>query len=129
MVDHGIVLGYLISSKGIEVDRAKIEVISSLSHPTNVRALRSFLGHVGFYRRFIKNFSKIALPLSKLLQKDIDFVFDDSYKQAFDELKAHLISPPILSAPNWALPFELACDASNSAVGVMLGQKHSKFPM
>jgi hypothetical protein len=73
MVEHGIVLGHVISSKGVEVDKSKIDVISSLPYPTCVREVRSFLGHAGFYRRFIQDFSKIALPLSQLLQKEVDF--------------------------------------------------------
>ena len=76
MVEQGIVLGHVVSSKGIEVDRAKIDVISALPYPTTVREVRSFLGHVGFYRRFIKDFSKIAGPLCNLLKNDQEFDFD-----------------------------------------------------
>ncbi|RDX90219.1 Retrovirus-related Pol polyprotein from transposon 17.6, partial [Mucuna pruriens] len=78
MVTEGIVLGHLVSNRGIEVDKSKIDIITSLPNPTSVWEVRSFLGHAGFYRRFIKNFSKIALPLSKLLQKDVEFNFDQS---------------------------------------------------
>ncbi|RDX77275.1 Retrovirus-related Pol polyprotein from transposon 17.6, partial [Mucuna pruriens] len=117
MVTEGIVLGHLVSNRGIEVDKAKIDVITSLPNPASVREVRSFLGHVGFYRRFIKNFSKLALPLSKLLQKDVEFNFDQPCIKAFQELKNRLTSAPILQAPNWDLPFELMCDASNSALG------------
>ena len=127
MVGSGIVLGHLVSKKGIEVDRAKIEVIASLPYPTNLKELRSFLGHCGFYRRFVKDFSKIASPLSKLLQKDMEFVFDDECKIAFNTLKSLLTSPPILAAPDWNYDFELSCDASHSAVGAMLGQKIDKL--
>ena len=67
MVNEGVVLGHLVSKRSIEVDKAKIDVIASLSYPTSVREVRSFLGHAGFYRRFIQDFSKIAMPLSKLL--------------------------------------------------------------
>ena len=76
MVEQGTILGHVVSSKGIEVDRAKIDIIHSLPYPTSVWEVRSFLGHVGFYQRFINNFSKIVLPLCKLLQKDEAFVFD-----------------------------------------------------
>jgi hypothetical protein len=75
MVREGIVLGHLISERGIEVDRAKIEVIEQLPPPVNVKGIRSFLGHVGFYRRFIKDFSHIARPLTNLLAKDVSFDF------------------------------------------------------
>ncbi|RDX62939.1 hypothetical protein CR513_58680, partial [Mucuna pruriens] len=123
MVTEGIVLGHLVSNRGIEVDKAKIDIITSLPNPTSVREVRSFLGHAGFYRRFIKNFSKLALPLSKLLKKDVEFNFDQPCIEAFQELKSRLTSAPILQAPNWDLPFELMCDASNSALGTVLGQK------
>ncbi|RDX94156.1 Retrovirus-related Pol polyprotein, partial [Mucuna pruriens] len=100
MVTEGIVLGHLVSNRGIEVDKAKIDIITSLPNPASVREVRSFLGHAGFYRRFIKNFSKLALPLSRLLQKDVEFNFDQPYIEAFQELKNQLTSTPILQAPN-----------------------------
>nr|GEW22001.1 reverse transcriptase domain-containing protein [Tanacetum cinerariifolium] len=75
MVKEGIVLGHKISKKGIEVDKAKIDVISKLPHPTTVKGIRSFLSHAGFYRRFIKDFSKIARPMTRFLEKDTPFVF------------------------------------------------------
>ncbi|XP_031116495.1 uncharacterized protein LOC116020153 [Ipomoea triloba] len=112
-----------LSSKGIEVDRAKVDVIKSLPYPTSVREVRSFLGHAGFYRRFIKDFSKISNPLCRLLQKDVTFEFDEACKNAFDTLKDMLTSAPIIQSPNWDLPFELMCDASNYAVGAVLGKK------
>ena len=77
MVHEEIVLGHKISSQGIEVDKAKIEVIEKLPPPTSVKAIRSFLGHAGFYRRFIKDFSKITKPLTNLLVKDVKFDFSD----------------------------------------------------
>ncbi|RDX71152.1 Retrovirus-related Pol polyprotein from transposon 17.6, partial [Mucuna pruriens] len=83
MVTEGIVLGHLVSSRGIEVDKSKIDIITSLPNPAFVQEVHSFLVHAGFYRRFIKNFNKIALPLSKLLQKDVDFNFDQPCVEAF----------------------------------------------
>ena len=77
MVHQGIVLGHIISNQGIEVDKAKIKLISKLPSPTNVKTIRQFLGHAGFYRRFIKDFSKITKPLYQLLEKDAKFVWDD----------------------------------------------------
>ncbi|RDX74878.1 Retrovirus-related Pol polyprotein from transposon 17.6, partial [Mucuna pruriens] len=90
------------------------------------------LGHLvssrGFYQRFIKNFSKITLPLSKLLQKDVDFVFDQPCVDAFQVMKKRLMSAPILQAPNWEYLFELMCDVSNSMLGAVLGQRVDKQP-
>ena len=83
MVREGIVLGHLVSERGIEVDRAKIEVIEQLPPPVNIRGIRSFLGHAGFYRRFIKDFSHIARPLTNLLAKDVPFEFDDACLKSF----------------------------------------------
>ncbi|XP_071905746.1 uncharacterized protein [Coffea arabica] len=123
MLKEGIVLGHKISSNGIEVDQAKIEVIEKLPPPSNVKGIRSFLGHAGFYRRFIKDFSKIVKPLCDLLCKDTPFQFDDNCLVAFERLKKELISVPIITSPDWSLPFELMCDASDYAVGAVLGQK------
>ena len=80
---EGILLGHRISEKGIEVDRAKVEVIERLPLPISVKSVRSFLGHVGFYQRFFKDFSKIAHSLCKLLEKDCKFCFDESCLKAF----------------------------------------------
>ncbi|XP_019051970.1 PREDICTED: uncharacterized protein LOC109114178 [Nelumbo nucifera] len=118
---EGIVLGHKISQKGIEVDKAKVEAIEKLPPPSSVGSVRSFLGHVGFYRKFIKDFSKIAKPLSTLLQKEVAFEFSLECLQAFNTLKDKLINAPIMIAPDWTLPFELMCDASDSAVGAVLG--------
>jgi len=96
MVHEGIVLGHLVFSRGIEVDKAKIDVNTYLSYLASVWEVRSFLGHVGFYRRFIQDFSKIALPLSKLLQKNVDFVFDQPCKEAFEELRKRLTNSSIM---------------------------------
>ncbi|XP_072087222.1 uncharacterized protein [Arachis hypogaea] len=123
MVTEGIVLGHKISNRGIEVDRAKVELIEKLPPPSNVKAIRSFLGHAGFYRRFIRDFSKIAKPLSNLLVSDTPFVFDKNCMIAYELLKQKLFSAPIIAPPDWNLPFELMCDASNLAVGAVLGQR------
>nr|GFB39344.1 reverse transcriptase domain-containing protein [Tanacetum cinerariifolium] len=115
MVKVGIVLGHKISKKGIEVDKVKIEVISKLPHPTTVKGIRSFLGHAGFYRCFIKDFSKISRPMTHLLEKNSPFIFSNECIQAFRTLKDKLTEVPILVAPNWDQPFELMCDASDYA--------------
>jgi hypothetical protein len=95
MVREGIVLGQLVSKRGIDVDKAKIEVIEQLPPPLNVKGIRSFLGHTGFYCRFIKNFSYIARSLTNLLAKDVPFEFDDACIKSFETLKKALISAPI----------------------------------
>ncbi|KAK6125581.1 hypothetical protein DH2020_040674 [Rehmannia glutinosa] len=126
MVQEGIVLGHKISCRGIEVDKAKVETISKLPPPTTVKAIRSVLGHAGFYRRFIKDFSKIARPLTRLLEKDAVFDINDECLQAFNTLKEKLTTSPIMVAPDWSQPFELMCDASDYAVGAVLGQRKDK---
>ena len=127
MVQEGIVLGHRISIRGIEVDKAKIEVIEKLPPPSSVKGIRSFLSHAGFYRRFIKDFSRIAKPLSNLLVQGIPFKFDEQCVRAFSVLKDKLVSTPIVVAPNWDLPFELMCDASDYAIGAVLGQKSERI--
>ena len=127
MVKEGIVLGHRISEKGIEVDRDKVEVIERLHPPISVKGVRIFLGHAGSYRRFIKDFSKIAHPLCKVLEKDCKFYFDESCLKAFSELKEKLVSLPIISSPDWNSPFEVMCDVSGVALGVVLGQIKNKL--
>ncbi|GJR13582.1 reverse transcriptase domain-containing protein [Tanacetum coccineum] len=126
MVKEGIVLGHKISKSGIEVDRAKVDVIAKLPHPTSVKGVRSFLGHAGFYRRFIQDFSKIARPMTHLLEKETPFIFSKECIEAFNILKKKLTEAPILVAPDWDLPFEIMCDASDYAVGAVLGQRKTK---
>ncbi|GJR38997.1 reverse transcriptase domain-containing protein [Tanacetum coccineum] len=126
MVKEGIVLGHKISKSGIEVDRAKVEVIAKLPHPTTVKGVRSFLGHAGFYRRFIQDFSKIARPMTHLLEKETPFFFSEECIESFNTLKRKLTEAPILIAPDWDLPFELMCDASDFAIGAVLGQRKNK---
>ena len=77
MVTKGIVLGKKISATGLEVDQAKVAIIKTLLPTTTVKGIRSFIGHAGFYRRFIKEFSKISKPLCRLLEKDANFNFDE----------------------------------------------------
>nr|GFA07041.1 reverse transcriptase domain-containing protein [Tanacetum cinerariifolium] len=115
-----------ISKSGIEVDRAKVDVIAKLPHPTTFKDVRSFLGHAGFYRRFIEDFSKIARPMTHLLEKETPFVFSKEYIDAFNTLKKKLTEASILVVPDWNLAFELMCDASNYAIGAVLGQRKSK---
>ncbi|XP_024172206.1 uncharacterized protein LOC112178273 [Rosa chinensis] len=126
MVDEGIVLGHVVSSRGIEVDKAKIELISSLPPLKNVKGVRSFLGHAGFYRCFIQDFSQITKPLCDLLSKDVPFEFTSECLQAFELLKEKLTHAPIMIAPDWTRLFELMCDASDFTMGAVLGQRIEK---
>ena len=126
MVKEGIVLGHWISERGIEVDKTKIETIEKLLPPSSVKGIRRFLGHVGFYKRFIKDFSKIVKPLSNMLVQGAPFEFDDQCLKAFLFLKEKLVSATIAVALDWNLPFELMCDASDYTIGAVLGQKRER---
>ncbi|GJY67545.1 putative nucleotidyltransferase, ribonuclease H [Tanacetum coccineum] len=126
MVKEGIVLGQKVFGSRIEVDKAKIKSISKLPYTTNVKAIRSFLGNAGFYRRFIKDFSQVTHPMTQLLMKDAPFNFSKECKQAFDKLKQELTQPPIMIKMDWSLPFEIMCDASDYAVRAVLGQRKDK---
>ena len=101
MVQKGIVLGHKISTRGIEVDKAQIDVIEKLPPLANVKGIRSFLRHVDFYRRFIKDFSKIAKPLSNSLNKDVVFKFDEECLAAFQILKDKLVTAPVITTLDW----------------------------
>ena len=122
MVKEGIVLGHRILERGIKVDRAKVETIEKLLPPSLVKGIRSFLGHAGFYRRFLKDFSKIAKPLLNLLVQGAPFEFDDQCLQAFLFLKQKTCISTYCSSTR-DLPFELMCDANDYAIEAVLGQK------
>nr|GEY12651.1 DNA-directed DNA polymerase [Tanacetum cinerariifolium] len=122
----GLFLGHKFSKKRIKVDKAKVDVITKLPHPTTVKGIRSILDHVGFYRRFIKDFSKITRPITRLLEKVTPFVFSKECVESFQTLKRKLTEAPILIAPDWDMPFELMCDASDFAIGAVLGQRQDK---
>ena len=104
----------------------KVEVMERLPPPISVKGVRSFLGHAAFYRRFIKDFSKNAHPLCKLLEKECKFYFDESFLKAFGELKEKLVSAPMIISPDWSKPFEVMSDASMVVLGVLLGQRRDK---
>nr|GEY24771.1 hypothetical protein [Tanacetum cinerariifolium] len=116
----------VLKSHKIEVDKAKFDVIAKLPHPIMVKGIRSFLGHAGFYRRFIKDFSKISQLVTYLLEKNTPFIFSKDCIKAFQTLKKKLTKAPILIDPNWDLPFELMCDASDFTIGAVLGKRHEK---
>nr|GEV24966.1 retrovirus-related Pol polyprotein from transposon 17.6 [Tanacetum cinerariifolium] len=106
--------------------RAKVDVIAKLPHPNSVKGVQSFLGHARFYRRFIQDFSKIARPMTHLLEKETPFNFSKKCIEAFNILKKKLTEALILVALDWDLTFEIMCDASDYAVGWVLGQRKTK---
>ena len=114
---------HFIFEKDIEVDKAKVELIVILPSPTTVKGVRQFLGHAGFYRRLIQDFSKLSKPICELLAKDAQFIWDERCQNSFDQMKQFLTTTPIVRALYWQLPFEVMCDASDLAVGAMLGQR------
>ena len=95
--------------------------------PTIVKGIRSFLGHAGFYKRFIRDFSKIVRPLCRLLEKDAKFKFDESCQRSFEEIRSRLVEAPIMEKPDWNKEFEIMCDASDYAIGAVLGQRTNKM--
>ena len=118
-------LGHVVSGEGVETDPAKIEKVKNRPTPANPDELRSFLAFAGYYRRFIKEFSKVARPLSELLpptsakkgQKKTHVE-----QEVFDRLKSLLPTPPVLAYPDFTVPFELHTDASGKAIGAILYQ-------
>nr|GEV99536.1 reverse transcriptase domain-containing protein [Tanacetum cinerariifolium] len=126
IVKEGVVLGHKISKEGIKVYKAKVNVITKLPHPTTIKGIHSFLGHAGFYRHLIKDFLKIARPMTRLLEKDTLFFFSKECVEAFQTLKRKLTEALILIAPDWDLPFELMCDASDFDIGAIMGQCQKK---
>ena len=126
MVKEGIVLGHMISAAGLEVDQEKVSIIKNLMPPITVKGIRSFLGHAGFYRIFIRDFSKVARPLCRLLEKDTKFKFDESCQRSFEEIRSRLVEAPVMAKPDWNKEFEIMCDASDYAMGDVLEQRIDK---
>nr|GFC75576.1 putative reverse transcriptase domain-containing protein [Tanacetum cinerariifolium] len=93
-------LGHIVSAKGITMDPAKVEAITKWPRPTSVTEVRSFLGLAGYYRRFVEGFSRLALPLTKLMRKGEKFVWNEERKKSFEELKQRLVSAPVLTLPS-----------------------------
>ena len=116
-----------ISASRLEVDQAKVVVVQTLIPPITIKGIRSFLRHAGFYIRFIKDFSKISRPLCRLLEKDENFDFDESCRSAFIEIKSRLVIALTMLTPDWNNDFEIMCDASDYAMGAVLGQRTEKI--
>jgi hypothetical protein len=128
MMSEGVVLGHFISSQGIQVDPSKIQVIKDLPIPKTQTKVRSFLGHAGYYRRFINFFSKISSPLFVLLMKNDEFKWTNICQEAFNTLKHQLSTAPILRGLDWTLPFHISSDASDTTIGAILGQEENHLP-
>ena len=111
----------------MEVDEAKISLIKTRIPPTTVKRIRRFLWHARSYRRFIQEFLKIARPLCRLLEKDAKFEFDEVYSSIFEKIKAKLFIAPIMDTLDWNKEFEIMCDASDYAMGAVLGQRKEKI--
>ena len=126
MVIEGIVIGHKIYVASLEVDQAKISLMKTLMPQTAAKGIRSFLRHVGFYRIFIQDFSKIARPLCRLLEKDAKLEFNEACSSAFEDIKAKLVIAPIMATSDWSKDFEIMCDASDYAIGAVLGQRTEK---
>ncbi|GKA65406.1 putative reverse transcriptase domain-containing protein [Tanacetum coccineum] len=116
-------LGHVIDSQGIHVDPAKIEAIKNWASPTTPTEVRQFLGLVGYYRRFIKDFSKIAKSLTELTQKNKKCIWGEDQESAFQLLKHKLCEAPILTLQEGNNDFVVYCDASHQGLGVVLMQK------
>jgi hypothetical protein len=122
-VDKLVFLGFVVSSKGIEVDESKIDAIKTWPQPTNLQQVHSFLGLADFYHQFVKDFSTIASPLHALSKKNVPFVWGTSQDMAFNELKSLLTHAPLLALPNFDKTFEVHCNASGNGIGDVLMQE------
>jgi len=116
-------LGHILSEDGISVDPSKVQKVLDWKAPTSVHEVRSFLGLARYYRRFIPYFSKIAKPMTKLLQKDVKFVWSQECEVAFTTLRHLLTTAPILAQPDIEKPFDVFCDASGTGLGCVLMQE------
>jgi hypothetical protein len=127
MMTEGVVLWNYISADGIRVDPSKIEVILNIPTPHTQTEVRSFLSASGYYRRFMENFAKTVAPLHALTG-NVEFQWSDKCDVAFARLKKLILTALVLRGPNWKIPFQISTDASDIAIGVVLGQEEDKKP-
>ena len=121
-LDQGQFLGHVLTPEGISVDPSKVQDVLNWKSPKSVDQIRQFLGLAGYYQRFISKFSKVAQPMTKLLQKDVKFVWSPGCEEAFQALKRFLTSAPILAQPDIDSSFDVYCDASRTGLGCVLMQ-------
>jgi len=119
-VPFGILLGNIVCKQGLVVDPAKIAIIVNLEPPGFVKHLRIALGHIGYYRKFIKGYTQITAPLEKLLKKDTKYRWTKECQHSFDILKEKMVYVPILVFPDWKKEFHVHIDASSVALGIIL---------
>jgi hypothetical protein len=117
-------LGNIISKEGISMDPSKVQEVIDWKPPKSVHQIRSFLGLVGYYRRFIPDISRIAKPMTELLKKGVKFVWSEECDKAFHTLREHLTSTSVLTQPDMSKPFEVFCDASGTGLGCVLMQEN-----
>nr|GFA36807.1 putative reverse transcriptase domain-containing protein [Tanacetum cinerariifolium] len=113
-------LGHIVSAEGITMDPAKVEAITKWPRPTSVTEVRSFLGLAGYYSRFVEGFSRLALPLTKLMRKGKNFVWNEEREKSFEELKQRLVSASVLTLPSGSGGFQIYSDASKKSLGCWL---------
>ncbi|KAL4010649.1 hypothetical protein IC575_030152 [Cucumis melo] len=121
-LEQVVFLGHVVSAKGVSVDPQKVEAVFNWERPTSATEVRSFLGLAGYYRRFIEDFSRLALPLTALTRKNVKFEWSDKCEQSFQELKKRLVTAPILALPVTGKDYVIYCDASRLGLGCVLMQ-------
>ena len=121
-ISSGVLLGHMVSRRGLEVDIEKVRSILILAAPSCIREIRGFVGCVRYYRRFIDGYAWKAVLLMELLKKDVEFSWNPGQQKAFKELKLALVKAPILSPPDWEKEFHATLDASGWCLGAILWQ-------